>query len=144
MSSFFRFQVLLALSMWLASCATGPSFHEAAASLPPIPKGKGRVFVYRPSGLGAAVRPDVKIDGQVVGTSVARGFFHTDQPSGTHEISIATEWKHKNSVTVEAGKPAFVQCTMTLGIMVGHLIPNQVSTETGRAEIQECKQGGGL
>ncbi len=144
MKSLFQLHALIAVSVCLVSCASGPSFQEATASLPPIPKGQGRVFVYRTSGLGAAVRPDVKIDGQVVGTSVARGFFHSDQPPGKHEVSIQTEWNHKNSVTVEAGKPAFVQCKMTLGLLVGHLIPNQVSPETGRAEIQECKQGGGL
>lgn len=136
-----RVTALAVLSLSLVSCAGGPSFD--AASLPPIPEGKGRVFVYRTSGFGAAVRPDVKIDGKVVGKSMARGFFHSDQPPGEHEISIQTEWKHKNTISVTAGHPTYVQCKVTMGLMVGHVIPNQVSAETGAAEIKSCKQGGG-
>jgi hypothetical protein len=126
-------------ALGLVSCASGPSYAEMKAKLPPIPKGNGRVFVYRPSFIGAAVKPSVMIDNQAVGTSAGQGFLYSDQKPGAHEISITTEWKHKNTFTVQAGQPSFVECTVTMGAFVGHIIPNQVTTATGEANIQSCK-----
>lgn len=97
----------------LASCASGPTYAELKPKLPPIPSGQGRVFVYRTSTFGMAIKPDVKIDNKVAGTSAARGFLYADQPAGSHEISITTEWKHKATVNVTAGQPSFVSSTVT-------------------------------
>ena len=127
----------------LVSCAGGPTYAEMKSTLPPLAKGEGRVFVYRPATVGFGVKPSVKIDDKTVGTSEGRGFFYTDQVAGSHQISITTEWKHKNTLDVVAGQPCFVECKMTPGLLVGHIIPNQVDTATGEANIQECKMGSG-
>lgn len=124
----------------LVSCASGPTYAESKSNLPPITKGHGRVFVYRPSFVGAAVMPDVKIDGKSVGTSRGQGFLYSDQRPGTHEVSITTEWKHKCPVTVQSGSPSYVRCGMMIGVMVGHVIPKQVSAGVGESEMQKCKQ----
>ncbi len=132
--------VLLALAtLGLVSCAGGPTYAEVKGTLPPIAKNQGRVFVYRPSSLGFGVKPMVKIDGKEVGQSEGRGFFYTDQAPGTHEISLATEWKHKNTLQVQAGKPSFVHCKVVPGVLVGHIIPNQVDQAEAEAELSECK-----
>ncbi len=130
---------LAVASLGLISCASGPSYTEMKSKLPPIAKGQGRVFVYRPSFIGAAVKPAVMIDNKAVGTSEGQGFLYSDQTPGSHEISITTEWKHKNNFTVQAGQPSFVECTVTMGAFVGHIIPNQVTNATGEARIQSCK-----
>ncbi len=131
---------LAAVAFGLVSCASGPSYSEAKSTLPPMAKGQGRVFVYRTAGLiGAAVKPAVKIDDKNVGTSEGRGFIYSDQAAGTHQISIMTEWNHKNTFTVAAGQSSFIECTLTPGVFVGHLIPNQVDAATGEAAIQSCK-----
>jgi len=109
------------------------------STLPPIAKGKGRVFVYRPSSFGFAIKAPVIIDNQEVGTSRGRGFFDTDQPAGTRQISIKTEWGHGNSINVIAGKPNFVGCSVTPGVLMAHILPNQVDEATGESEIQDCK-----
>ncbi len=129
---------LAALS--LVSCAGGPSYSEVKSKLPPIAKGNGRVFVYRTSALGAAVRPEVKIDDQVVGKSESRGFFYTDQKAGPHKISIKTETSHENTINVTAGQPAFVACNMQMGVFVGRLTTSQVTTSQGESDIQDCGQ----
>ncbi len=130
---------LAAMSLGLVSCASGPTYAEIKSKLPPIAKGEGRVFVYRPATVGFGVKPSVKIDDRKVGTSEGRGFFYTDQKAGSHEISITTEWKHKNTVSVVAGQPCYVECMITPGLFVGHLIPNQVDAATGEANIESCK-----
>lgn len=129
-------------SVSLVSCASGPTYAEMKSKLPPIANGHGRVFVYRPSFVGAAVKPSVKIDERVVGTSEGQGFFYSDQPAGTHEVSATTEWKHKAPVVVASGQPSYVRCSMMIGLFVGHVMPKQVSSETGEAEIQKCKMTG--
>lgn len=129
-------------SVSLVSCASGPTYAEMKSKLPPIASGQGRVFVYRPSFVGAAVKPSVKIDERVVGTSEGQGFFYSDQPPGTHEVSATTEWKHKTPVVVARGQPSNVRCSMMIGIFVGHVIPKQVSAETAETEIQKCKMTG--
>jgi hypothetical protein len=133
------FSILLSGALGLVSCASGPSYAEALKSLPPIPKDKGRVFVYRNTALGAAVRPKVRIDDQPVGTSVAQGFLYSDQKPGQHSISLVTEWKHKETFTVTAGQPTFVRTHVTIGAFVGHVIPTPVSKAEGESEIQNCK-----
>jgi hypothetical protein len=128
-----------AAAFGLVSCASGPSYEEALKTMPPIPKGKGRVFVYRDTALGAAVRPKIRIDGQPIGTSVAQGFSYSDQAPGQHEVSLITEWKHKDMVSVSAGQPSFVRTHVTFGALVGHVIPTAVSKAEAENEIQNCK-----
>lgn len=130
---------LLSVCLSLISCASGPTYAEVKSKLPPIPKGEGRVFVYRPQTIGFGVKPWVKIDSKDAGISEGRGFFYSDQRPGTHEISIATEWKHKSNFSVAAGQPSFVQCTILPGVFVGHIISEQVDRAKGEAEIQDCK-----
>jgi hypothetical protein len=131
----------LSLSASLVSCASGPTFAESKAALPALAPGQGRVFVYRPSSFGGAVSAKVKMDNQVVGTSRGGGYFFTDQAPGSHEISIKTEWNHKNTVQVAPGQATYVRCHVTPGVLVAHIIPNQVPAAQGEKEIQSCKQG---
>ncbi len=130
---------LIGFTLALASCASGPSYAEALKTMPPIPKGKGRVFIYRDTTLGAAIRPKIRIDEQPVGTSVAKGFSYSDQTPGPHVVSLVTEWKHKDTVTVTAGQPSFVRTHVTIGAFVGHVIPTALSKSEAEAEIQNCK-----
>lgn len=128
-----------ASALFLASCASGPSYSEASKTLPPIPEGKGRVFVYRAASFGAAIRPSVEIDDTVIGKSRGQGFLYSDQAPGTHRISIMTEYNHRNTFNVQSGKPTFVRCHVTPGAFAAHVILNEVDPETGESEIQDCK-----
>jgi len=134
--------IISASALGLASCASGPSYAEVSKTLPPIAKGKGRVFVYRATSFGAAVRPSVKIDDQVVGKSMGNGFLYTDQTPGSHQISIMTEYNHKNTINVASGNPTFVRCHVTPGLLAAHVLPNEVDDATGEQEIQNCKLAG--
>ena len=130
---------IIITSAIFTSCASGPSYAEALKTMPPIPEGKGRVFVYRNTAFGAAVRPKVRINDQPVGTSVARGFLYSDQKPGQHIVSLVTEWKHQDTVDVTAGQPSFVRTHVTMGAFVGHVIPTAVDRAEGESEIQSCK-----
>lgn len=127
------------LSLMIASCASGPTYSEVKATLPPIPKGQGRIFVYRTALLGAAVQPKVKINDVVVGQAKPRGFFFADRLPGNYEVSATTEWKHKDELTLAPGQRRFVRLNMLPGLMVGHVSPEVVADEaTGESEIAKC------
>lgn len=133
------FSLVIGSTLGVISCASGPGYADAIKTLPPIPKDKGRVFIYRDTSLGAAIRPKIRIDDQPIGTSVAKGFSYSDQAPGQHVVSLVTEWKHKDTVTVTAGQPSFVRTHVTIGAFVGHVIPTAVSKEEAQSEIQNCK-----
>ncbi|MBX3743587.1 MAG: DUF2846 domain-containing protein [Akkermansiaceae bacterium] len=130
---------LLAGSLGFVSCASGPSYAEAKSTLPAVAKGHSRVFIYRPSSFGAAIKPSVKIDGTAVGTSEGQGFIYSDQKPGQHVVSMSTEWTHKATITVKPGESAFVRSKVRPGLIAGHIIPEQVDKATGEQEIQDCK-----
>jgi len=115
------------LAIFASGCASGVKFPEYCATVPPPPEGTGRVWFYRPSGLGAAVQPAVKLDDQTVGSAVPYGFFHMETQPGTHEVSATTEWKHKTSIVVTTNSDSYVRLNMMMGLFVGHVIPKEVA-----------------
>jgi hypothetical protein len=135
----FLCSLVIGSSFGLVSCASGPSYAEALKSLPPIPRDKGRIFVYRDSAFGAAVRPKININDKPIGTSVAKGFSYSDQAPGQYVVSLTTEVKRQTTVTVKAGEPSFVHTYMTMGAIVGHVIPSFVDKSQGESGIQKCK-----
>ena len=67
---------LVLAGAFLAGCASGPTYSEVSSKILPIPAAEGRIYFFRSSSmLGAAVQPDVRLDGEVVGTSKPGGFF---------------------------------------------------------------------
>ena len=58
---------ILVVSFLLGACATsGPKFSELAPSISNVAPDSGRIFLYRTSILGAAVQPEVKLNGEVI------------------------------------------------------------------------------
>ena len=123
------------LALGLAGCASGPGYAEYRRTLPPPPEGQTRVWFYRPSMLGAAVQPAVKLDGRSVGSAVPRGFFHVETEPGTHEVSITTEWTHKAQINPTTNSETYVRLNMALGFMVGHVVPVEVTPEKAARDL---------
>jgi hypothetical protein len=131
--------VTLAVGTLLVGCASGPKYADYVATIKPPANGQGRIWFYRPSILGAAVQPDVKLDGKKVGSAVPQGFFIADTNPGVHEVSATTEWTHKNPVTVHPNADSYVRLNMMMGLFVGHVIPREVSPAEAREEIKDTK-----
>jgi hypothetical protein len=111
----------VAAAFVLTGCAaTGPRYTEVEASFPTLRPGTGRLLVYRVGGLGGAVRPDVRLNGEVIGTSQPDGFFFVDRPSGRYTVSARTEVEATLEVTLTEGETTYVQSSITLGVFVGH------------------------
>ena len=87
-----RVGLLSLVALVLAGCAaTGPRFSEVQESFPAIKPGHGRLMVYRSGGLGPAIQPDVRLNGDVVGKMQPEGFFFVDRPTGRYTVSARTE-----------------------------------------------------
>ena len=107
---------ILALTL-LSACATsGPKFSDMTAEMSTTSKpGVGRIYFYRTSVLGAAVQPEVRLNGQAVGHAIPQGFFFVDCPPGNYEVST---------------------------FLVGHVYGELVDEAKGRSEITATRYTG--
>lgn len=141
MKPFFKLIPVLVLSLFMASCAaTGPKFAELSSSIPTLPPDTGRIYIYRTTFLGAAVQPEVKLNGEVIGKAVPEGFFYADRMSGDYEVLTSTEVDRRLSLTLNSGQVRYVRLDVSFGFFVGHVFPVLVEDEVGKKEIQECRQ----
>ena len=126
----------------MAGCASGPAFEEYEAQMQPVGDGNGRIYMYRPSSLGAAVKPAVRVNGDEVGTATAKGFFFVDLPPGDYTIATSTEAKRSLDVTLDAGEEMYVRLEIKMGAFVGHVKPVLVEAAVGSEEIKKTKFAG--
>jgi hypothetical protein len=136
----FGFAGLLSLA---AGCASGPRFDTVEKSFAPVPPGKGRIFVYRATSLGAAITPDVMMNGAVVGKSEGNGIFYVDRDPGNIEVVTTSEVERKLTFTIAAGETRYVRCAVGLGVLTYRIIPELVSEEEAKKEIHDLAYTGG-
>lgn len=134
---------LVVAAAFLAGCATGPKYGEVKSSIVPLAQDKGRLYFYRTSALGAALNPNVKLNGEVVGTAKAKGFFYTDQPAGNYTVETSTEVSRRLTLQLEQGQTRYVRFNVSMGFFVGHVYPELIENAKGEAEIQKCSYTGG-
>lgn len=137
---------ILIVTLFLGGCtAKGPSFSELAPSINELPSNAGRIYLYRTTIFGAAYQPEVKINNEVVGKSIARGFFYVDKEPGNYEIMTSYEVDGKLSLVLEEGQTRYVRfgaSMIGLNYIIIHVHPELVSSEVGHEEIQNCKYTG--
>jgi len=143
MKNWMRAAFVCAVLPVLAACASGPTYSEMQKTTAPIAANSGRIYIYRSgSPFGAAVQPDVKVDGSVVGSAVPGGYFYVDLPAGSHKISADTEVERDLSVTLEAGQTRYVSLHVSMGAFVGHISPELADDKTGSEDIKDCSYTG--
>jgi hypothetical protein len=128
----------------LAGCAaSGPKFAQQEASMPKLKPEQGRVYFYRvDSMLGAAMQPQVTLDGAAVGKSQPGGYFYVDTGAGSHEAATSTEVTNKLSFVVDKGEIKYVRTKVSMGLMVGHVVPELVGAEEAQKEIASLSYNG--
>ena len=124
------------LVIFAVGCSSGPKFSDYRPTVSHPAEGNGRIWFYRPSALGAAIQPSVKLDDQVVGSAVPHGFFHVETLPGKHTVSCTTEWTHKTSINVTTNVDSYVRLNMAMGLFVGHVIPNEVPEAKATNEMK--------
>jgi hypothetical protein len=126
-------------AMGVTACASGPSYSEYAASIPALQSSQGRIWFYRTNAFGAAIQPDVKLNGEIVGKSTAGGFFYADRAAGQYTVSTSTEAQRDLSLTLAAGEQKYVRFDPQMGILVGTIKSVVVEPAEGQKAIQGTK-----
>ncbi len=129
--------VVVLAGAFLAGCASGPKFSEISNSIPPIPAAEGRVYFFRSSSMmGAAIQPDIRLNGQVVGTSKPGGFFYVDRPAGGYTAATSTETEKTATFTLDVGETKYLRTSPTFGLLVGRIVVEIEDPQKAKAEIQ--------
>lgn len=138
MKNITRRLAIVACATLLAACASGPKHAEVQSSIPALKATEGRLYVYRSgSMMGAAIQPNVVVNGKVVGESKPGGFFFVDLPAGTVEVLTSTEVEKKLTLTLDAGQTRYVRTTVGFGLLVYRVYPELVDNKEGAKEIAE-------
>lgn len=133
------------VALCLVGCgATGPRYSEIESKLPPLEKDQGRIFFYRASFLGGAVQPDVRLNGQVIGTSQPNSFFFVDRPEGNYKASAQTEAEATVNVKVLPMTVSYVAMGITMGIMVGRPTFSLVTETQAKSDLPALAYGGSV
>ena len=125
--------------IFFASCASRVPFIELNPSLTPENPGSGRVFFYRPSAAGAAVQPQIMLNGESIGKAISHGFFYLDLPPGDYEVVTSTEVKRKLSFVLDKGQTRYVRLNIAIGFFVGHVYGELVDENEAIKQIEKCK-----
>jgi hypothetical protein len=138
LQSLTRRVALLSIVALLGACASGPKLAEMQASIPAVKATEGRIYFYRSgSMMGAAIQPNILVNGQVVGESKPGGFFFVDLPPGPVAVSTSTEVEKKLSLTLDGGQTRYVRTVIGFGLLVGRVYPELVDNAEGAKALAE-------
>ncbi|MBS0320731.1 MAG: DUF2846 domain-containing protein [Proteobacteria bacterium] len=143
MKAWGRIVALSVFALLLASCATtGQKFADsqsAAQGPAKLDPALGRIYFYRTMLLGAAVQPEVKVNGEVVGRAVPNGYFYVDRKPGTYVVSTNTEVERTLSLTLEPGQIRYVKLNLGMGFFVGHVYPELIDPAVAEKEMADTR-----
>lgn len=126
----------------LTGCASGPKYAEIERSIPQLQPEMGRIYFYRSSAIGAMIKPDILLNGQIVGEMVPLGFFYVDRAPGTYVATAKTESEASLQIPLEANQTRYVRGAISIGILVGRPQLNLVDGIEGLQEVKELSYVG--
>ncbi len=139
MEKWIRAALVCAVLPVLVACASGHRYSDMQNTIAPVAADSGRIYFYRPMNLyGDGFEPDVKVDGNVVGSALTLGFFYVDLPAGDHKISSDTEAEYDLSVTLAAGQTRYVLLKFSAGLLFNHIVPALMDDEKAVKGIADC------
>ena len=137
-----RLVFLLLVGGLIGGCATGPKYSEIKSSIPSLAAGKGRVYFYRSGAMGAAIKPEIRLNGLPVGHSEANGFFFVDRDPGQYTVAMSTETDFTMSFALSAGQTRYIRTYLSIGVFVGHPRAELVEPSRGQLEISDLSYTG--
>jgi hypothetical protein len=126
----------------LAGCATGGArYADVNVGAQKLAPDRGRVYFYRSAAIvGVVVQPDIKLNGESVGSAAPGGFFFVDRPRGNYVASSTTEVESKLAFTLAAGETKYVRTSISPGIIVGHMNFELISKSVAEGELASLNQ----
>lgn len=134
--TFLKLAAAAAVAAVLSGCATGVKYQDMANTIPAVKPNQGRVYFLRSSSMvGAAIQPEIRLDGQVVGESKPGGFFFVDKAPGNYLASTSTETEKTLSFTLAAGETKYVRTSPSFGLLVGRIVVELEAPDKAQAEL---------
>lgn len=134
-----KLAIIIGITIFMAGCATGPQYSVMVSSIPPLEVKQGRIYFYRSGFLGAAIRPNVRLNEVVVGEAIAGGFFFVDRDPGKFVVALSTEVERNLSFTLESGQTRYVKLTPSFGVIVGRVYPELKGEDEAMKAIRKLK-----
>lgn len=143
MKTILKFAAAAAVVLVLAGCASGVKYQEMASTMPTLQAEQGRIYFLRSSSmLGAAIQPEIRLNGEVVGTSKPGGFFFVDRPAGTFTAATSTETEKSASFSLQAGETKYLRTSPSFGLVVGRIVVELETPEKAKAELPSLSYTG--
>jgi len=136
---------MAAVAAVLGGCAaSGAKYQEMASFMPNLKADQGRIYFLRSSSMfGAAIQPEIRLNGQVVGQSKPGGFFYVDRTAGNYSSTTATETEKSASFSLQAGESQYLRTSPSIGVLVGRIVVELESPEKAKAELPSLSFTGG-
>lgn len=120
----------------VSGCATGIKHEQMASSMPSLKQGQGRIYFFRSASMvGAALQPEIRLNGEVVGQSKPGGFFFVDRAAGNYVASASTETEKTVSFTLQGGETKYIRSSVSFGVLVGRVVLEPETPEKAKAEL---------
>ncbi len=116
--------------------ATGPKYSEYIKTISALHPEQGRIFFYKPNYLGCALKPNLLLKGEKIGTTISRGFFYIDLDPGIYTIETSTREGSELPVLIKVGRIVYIKFNPEFG---GYIFPELMYSEAGEVEIQDTK-----
>lgn len=128
----------------LSGCASGPKFEQMQSSLPQLGPGFGRIFIYRQTTMvGAAHVPEIRLNGERVGTAPVTTFFYLDRPAGSYVVSAKIDSERSMSFVLAAGETKYVRAYVNFGLVMGNVAFELHPPAEGAAHLLPLSYTGG-
>jgi hypothetical protein len=141
----FAFAALVGAAALFAGCASGPKYADMSKSIPALKADQGRIYFFRSGSMvGAAIQPEIRLNGTVVGASKPGGFFYIDRPAGNYVAATSTETEKTLSFALAAGESKYVRSSPSIGLLVGRIVLELEDPKKGQAEVETLSFTDGL
>ncbi|WP_137939957.1 DUF2846 domain-containing protein [Chitinivorax sp. B] len=138
MKSFKLALPLMIVAALTTGCASGVKYAAMKEAMPTVKEGEGRVYFYRASSMfGAAIQPDISLNGTVVGTSKPGGFFYVDRAAGDFKAMTGTEVERTLSFSLGVREVKYIKTSPSMGLMVGRINFELVDSAVAEAELPD-------
>ena len=132
-------------SLLFAGCASVPMESKEASNqakqFASPPQGQAGLYIYRGSGIGSALKKEIRVDGKCVGKSAPNVFFYEQVPGGSeHLITTESEFSpNELKLVMNSGMNYFVRQYIKMGVFVGGANLEVVDEATGKQAIGDLE-----
>ena len=137
MKKIFIAAVLASSLVGCASVPMGDEKQDAALKTFSVPADKAGVYIYRNESMGAAVKMDVEVDGQLIGQTAANTYLYKEITPGKHTISSKAENTDTIEIDAKPGTLTYVWQEVKMGILYARTKLNLVDEEEVKEGVLE-------